>query len=468
MRLFLEHPSVDRSATFSVAISTMSKEECPPGVHRWPPPSQSRHVLQEQGSPTGPPPLRRHRRRLHPALSRPFQRPPLPLLLRGCNRPRARHQDLPSYEPQRRQGRLAFDLVKQMSSTEIPLKLRSFGPTLFEFYKKGEVGKAREVSESMAEIIESWIVTEAAEEVGLEKGAVWKVEEGMVKGRWMRLVCAGVAFKAVFPDRSRPREFFPGETRCVEGGGNMNEISVCRCCSRDRLPRERGQDLESWYGIEAVKEVGLEKRDVWKVEGRWMRLVCAGVALEAIFPERSRPREFVSYRGCKGGWIEETRCVEGGGRDGEGKMDETVDPCNLKYHSSLLAFRANADKLLENIMSGPFQQFSQSCGCLKQASRADSSTNNVYLFAGATRRLISGRISHIIQLYVADQWSGSTRQQRGWWWKCKRLAWLWAISSHKKGQEKSTSLLISLMPDANQGRAGVCGVKAMGSGRGHA
>ncbi|RRT78227.1 hypothetical protein B296_00005529 [Ensete ventricosum] len=35
MRLFLEHPSVDRSATFSVAISTMSKEECPPGVHRW-------------------------------------------------------------------------------------------------------------------------------------------------------------------------------------------------------------------------------------------------------------------------------------------------------------------------------------------------------------------------------------------------------------------------------------------------
>ncbi|RWW03261.1 hypothetical protein GW17_00033598 [Ensete ventricosum] len=238
MRLFLEHPSVDRSATFSVAISTMSKEECPPGVHRWPPPSQSRHVLQEQGSPTGPPPLRRHRRRLHPALSRPFQRPPLPLLLRGCNRPRARHQDLPSYEPQRRQGRLAFDLVKQMSSTEIPLKLRSFGPTLFEFYKKGEVGKAREVSESMAEIIESWIVTEAAEEVGLEKGAVWKVEEGMVKGRWMRLVCAGVAFKAVFPDRSRPREFFPGETRCVEGGGNMNEISVCRCCSRDRLPRE--------------------------------------------------------------------------------------------------------------------------------------------------------------------------------------------------------------------------------------
>lgn len=78
-------------------------------------------------------------------------------------------------------------------------------------------------------------------------------------------------------------------------------------------------------------------------------------------------------------------------------------------------------------------------------------------------------MSHIIQLYVADQWSGSTRQQRAWWCKCNRLAWLSAISSHKKkGQEKSTSLLISLMLDANQGRAGVCGVKAMGSGRGHA
>lgn len=81
----------------------------------------------------------------------------------------------------------------------------------------------------------------------------------------------------------------------------------------------------------------------------------------------------------------------------------------------------------------------------------------------------SGRISHIIQFYVGDQWSGSTRQQLAWWCKCNRLAWLWAISSHKKkGQKKSTSLLISLMPDANQGRAGVCGVKAMGSGRGHA
>ncbi|URE41238.1 hypothetical protein MUK42_17257 [Musa troglodytarum] len=85
------------------------------------------------------------------------------------------------------------------------------------------------------------------------------------------------------------------------------------------------------------------------------------------------------------------------------------------------------------------------------------------------RAFTSGRISRIIQLYVADQWSDSTRQQRAWWCKRNRLALLWAISSHKKkGQEKSTSLLISLLPDANQGSAGFCGVKAMASGRGHA
>lgn len=86
--------------------------------------------------------------------------------------------------------------------------------------------------------------------------------------------------------------------------------------------------IESWFGTDAAEEVGLEKGCVWKVEegmmkGRWMRLVCAGVALKAVFPERSRPRELVSYRGREGCWIGETRCVEGGGRDGEGKMDET-------------------------------------------------------------------------------------------------------------------------------------------------
>ena len=63
----------------------------------------------------------------------------------------------------------------------------------------------------------------------------------------MRLVCAGVALEAVFPERSRPRELvwhrgreggWIGEARCVEGGGKMNETSVCWCCSQGRLPRE--------------------------------------------------------------------------------------------------------------------------------------------------------------------------------------------------------------------------------------
>ncbi|URD76838.1 Pentatricopeptide repeat-containing protein [Musa troglodytarum] len=123
---------------------------------------------------------------------------------------------------------LAFDLIKQMSSVGIPPKLRSFGPALFGFCKKGDVQKAHEVeaymassgiepdeaelaallelnvrkgrgdgvyrllhrmrvtvrrvSELTAEIIENWFRSEVAEDVGLEKWDVRKVKEGVVKG----------------------------------------------------------------------------------------------------------------------------------------------------------------------------------------------------------------------------------------------------------------------------------------------
>uniref|UniRef100_A0A5B7BWT7 ribonuclease P n=1 Tax=Davidia involucrata TaxID=16924 RepID=A0A5B7BWT7_DAVIN len=127
---------------------------------------------------------------------------------------------------------MAFDLVKQMKSSGIPPKLRSYGPALFGFCKNGMADKAyevdaymvesgvlaeepelsallkissdvkradrvyemlhrlratvRQVSEETAVIVEDWFESEAAVEVGDENWDVSKVREGVVKagGGW--------------------------------------------------------------------------------------------------------------------------------------------------------------------------------------------------------------------------------------------------------------------------------------------
>lgn len=123
---------------------------------------------------------------------------------------------------------MAFNLVKQMKRFGIPPKLRSYGPALFGFCKKGEADRAyevdahmvesgvlaeepeltallkvssdsnkgdkvyemlqrlrsgvRQVSESTAEVVEEWFKSEEAAKVGVENWDVKKVMEGVVRG----------------------------------------------------------------------------------------------------------------------------------------------------------------------------------------------------------------------------------------------------------------------------------------------
>ncbi|XP_057495343.1 proteinaceous RNase P 1, chloroplastic/mitochondrial-like isoform X1 [Actinidia eriantha] len=123
---------------------------------------------------------------------------------------------------------MAFDLVKQMTSCGIPPKLRSYGPALFGFCRKGMADKAyevdahmvesgvlpeehelsallklsvevkradrvyemmhrlrgmvRQVAEETATIVEDWFKSKRAAEVGEVNWDVGKVREGVVKG----------------------------------------------------------------------------------------------------------------------------------------------------------------------------------------------------------------------------------------------------------------------------------------------
>ncbi|VFQ63627.1 unnamed protein product [Cuscuta campestris] len=123
---------------------------------------------------------------------------------------------------------LAFDLVKQMKNSGIPPKLRSYGPALFGFCKKGMADEAyevdahmvesgviaeedelsallrvscgtqwdekvyemmhrlrasvRQVSEDTAAVVEDWFRSDAAAGVGIEKWNVEKVKEVVLKG----------------------------------------------------------------------------------------------------------------------------------------------------------------------------------------------------------------------------------------------------------------------------------------------
>ncbi|KAG8380321.1 hypothetical protein BUALT_Bualt06G0003500 [Buddleja alternifolia] len=128
----------------------------------------------------------------------------------------------------KRDPELAFDLVKQMKDHGIVPKLRSYGPALFGFCKKGMADKAyevdshmvkngvlaeepelsallrvssevereekvyemmhrlratvRQVSKETAAIMEEWFSSNKAAEVGLEKWDVGKVKKGYVDG----------------------------------------------------------------------------------------------------------------------------------------------------------------------------------------------------------------------------------------------------------------------------------------------
>lgn len=123
---------------------------------------------------------------------------------------------------------MAFDLVKQMKSSGIPPRLRSYGPALFGFCKAGKASRAfdvdahmiecgvvaeepelaallkvsvdmnleekvykmlhrlrsfvRQVSESTARIVEEWFTSDFAADVGLETWDATKVKEGIVNG----------------------------------------------------------------------------------------------------------------------------------------------------------------------------------------------------------------------------------------------------------------------------------------------
>jgi proteinaceous RNase P len=123
---------------------------------------------------------------------------------------------------------MAFNLVKQMKGFGIPPKLRSYGPALFGFCKKGKADRAyevdmhmvesgvmaeepeisallkissdsskgdkvyellqrlrivvRQVSESTAEVVEEWFKSEEAAKVGMENWDVNKVRKEVVRG----------------------------------------------------------------------------------------------------------------------------------------------------------------------------------------------------------------------------------------------------------------------------------------------
>lgn len=123
---------------------------------------------------------------------------------------------------------MAFDLVKQMNGLGIPPRLRSYGPALLGFCKKGNADKCYEVDANMAEfgvipeepelstllkvsaearkpekvyemlhrmrasirqvseptlgIIEDWFGSDCAGEVGAESWDVKKIKEGVVRG----------------------------------------------------------------------------------------------------------------------------------------------------------------------------------------------------------------------------------------------------------------------------------------------
>ncbi|XP_030477711.2 proteinaceous RNase P 1, chloroplastic/mitochondrial [Cannabis sativa] len=183
----------------------------------------------------------------------------------------------------------AFELVKQMKSFGIPPKLRSYGPALFGFCKKGEAERAydvdshmaesgvlpeeselsallklssdskkgdkvyemlhrlrttiRQVSESTAEVIEDWFVSEEAGKVGIVDWDVNNVKEGVRSGGggWHGQGWLGI-----------------GNWRVVRT--RMNEDGVCQSCNEklvciDIDPRETENFAASLTSLACGREV---------------------------------------------------------------------------------------------------------------------------------------------------------------------------------------------------------------------
>lgn len=184
---------------------------------------------------------------------------------------------------------MAFDLVKQMKSCGIPPKLRSYGPPLFGFCKKGDVDRAyevdahmaesgvvpeepelsallgisvesrrsngvyemmhrlrasvRQVSESTADTVERWFNSEGAAEVGEENWDVEKVREGVIKGGggWHGQGWLG-----------------KGKWRVVRT--EMNESGVCQSCGEKLIcididPKETEKFTTSLTNLACQREV---------------------------------------------------------------------------------------------------------------------------------------------------------------------------------------------------------------------
>ncbi|XP_059591671.1 proteinaceous RNase P 1, chloroplastic/mitochondrial isoform X3 [Vitis vinifera] len=184
---------------------------------------------------------------------------------------------------------MAFNLVKQMKSCGIPPKLRSYGPPLFGFCKKGDANRAyevdahmvesgvvaeepelcallglsvesrwvdqvyemmhrlrasvRQVSESTAEVVERWFNSEDAAGVGEENWDVGKVREGVVKG--------GGGWHG---------QGWLGKGKWKVGRTEMDEAGVCQSCGEklvgiDIDPRETENFASSLTKLACQREV---------------------------------------------------------------------------------------------------------------------------------------------------------------------------------------------------------------------
>ncbi|XP_026455375.1 proteinaceous RNase P 1, chloroplastic/mitochondrial-like [Papaver somniferum] len=187
---------------------------------------------------------------------------------------------------------MAFDLIKKMMSYEIVPKLRSYGPALYGFCKKGEADKAyevdahmvdsgviaeepelaallqvssnvgrgekvyellhrlrssvRQVVESTAEIVEDWFKSDKSIDVGKENWDVREVKNGVVKGGggWHGIGWLG-----------------KGKWNVVRT--EMNEDGVCRTCGEklvciDIDPLETKNFATSLSNLAGKREVKAE------------------------------------------------------------------------------------------------------------------------------------------------------------------------------------------------------------------
>lgn len=212
---------------------------------------------------------------------------------------------------------LAFNLIKKMKDQGIAPKLRSYGPALFGFCKKGMADKAyevdthmvdshvsaeepelsalleissevkkeekvyemmhrlratvRQVSEKTATIVDDWFCSERAEEVGVENWDIGKVKKGVVQGGggWHGQGWLG-----------------KGKWRVVRT--SMNEAGVCRSC-REKLvcididPKETENFAKSLSKLASKKEATTGFVQFQVLRCPWFLLLDSVFVLSAIW-----------------------------------------------------------------------------------------------------------------------------------------------------------------------------------------